>query len=534
MPENNVVDVKKTFLLQFKHCVLECYQTYLGILKLYQYFVDNAFAPVLLLLILLPMQLFLKQCCSFAGKTALHWAAAVNNLEAAIALLQHGAKRDVQDDRNQTPLFIAAREGSYEVAQLLLENLANSKMPDQMDMLPRDIAAERKHEHVVSLLDNFSAKPLSTVANTQPPDVMLPSYIRQMVKRKREQQESKEVRTAEMPVTSSQTRQQSSSAIISSRAAGKSKKKGQSVAGKQDSVPGNCSKNKGTGSTTVQERKTAKNGSNKQCGNTSKPDAPESHTALPYRYNVEPVSVSKSGELSVPMSVSNQWACRPVDTDRYDVNQNCTSGPTSSLLTTNATVWRYEELSPPDSNGPASPNSASNGIHSSPRVKFVGCALAEIRPPNSKRSSGKDQSVSSNRCHQPLSPPKNVEVVQNCTKPEKPFLSATSSHLNSNLIGFDVRGQLIDTSSLPFAIQQYSTPPLLQDNDVPIVLQPSSFHALEHCMTPSPDVLAEPWSGPSSSCSVQAEWIDLSSTLPTSNPTTANRKGTGTKPLRSK
>lgn len=476
---------------------------------------------------------------SFAGKTALHWAAAVNNLEAAIALLQHGAKRDVQDDRNQTPLFIAAREGSYEVAQLLLENMANSKMPDQMDMLPRDIAAERKHEHVVSLLDNFSAKPLSTVANTQPPDVMLPSYIRQMVKRKREQQESKEVRMAEIPVTSSQTRQPA--IISSSEAACRSKKKGQSFAGRQDSIPGNCSKNKGTGSSTaVQERKSAKNGSNKQCGNTSKPDAPESHTALPcHRYNVESVSVSKSGELSVPTSVPNQWACRSVDTDRYDVNQNCTSGPASSLLATNAAVWRYEELSPPDSNGPASPNLASNGIHSSPGVKFAGHALAaEIRPPDRKKLSGKDQSVSSNRCHQPSSPPKNVEVVRHCAGPEKPLLSATGSHLNSNLIGFDVRGQLIDTSSFPFTIQQYSAPPSLQDNDLPIILQPSSFHALEHCMTPSPDVLAEPWSGPSSSCSVQSEWIDLSSTTqPTSsNRTAANRNvaGTGIKPLCSK
>lgn len=473
------------------------------------------------------------------GKTALHWAAAVNNLEAAIALLQHGAKRDVQDDRNQTPLFIAAREGSYEVAQLLLENMANSKMPDQMDMLPRDIAAERKHEHVVSLLDNFSAKPLSTVANTQPPDVMLPSYIRQMVKRKREQQESKEVRTAEIPVASSQTRQP---AIISSSEAAckSSKKKGQSFAGKQDSVPGNCSKGKGTGSTAVQERKSAKNGSNKQCGNTSKPDAPESHTVLPYRYNVESVSVSKPGELSVPMSVSNQWACRSVDTDRYDVNQNCTSGPASSLLATNAAVWRYEELSPPDSNGPASPNLASNGIHSSPRVKFAGHALAEIRPPDRKKLSGKDQSVSSNRCHQPLSsPPKNVEVVRHCAEPEKPLLSAAGSHLNSNLIGFDVRGQLIDTSSFPFTIQQYSSaPPSLQDSDLPIILQPSSFHALEHCMTPSPDVLAEPWSaGPSSSCSAQSEWIDLSSTQPAGNPAAANRNVAGTgiiKPLCSK
>jgi Notch-like protein len=31
------------------------------------------------------------------GKTALHWAAAVNNAEATLVLLQHGANRDAQD-----------------------------------------------------------------------------------------------------------------------------------------------------------------------------------------------------------------------------------------------------------------------------------------------------------------------------------------------------------------------------------------------------------------------------------------------------
>ena len=33
------------------------------------------------------------------GKTALHWAASVNNVDAAIVLLQHGANRDAQNNR---------------------------------------------------------------------------------------------------------------------------------------------------------------------------------------------------------------------------------------------------------------------------------------------------------------------------------------------------------------------------------------------------------------------------------------------------
>lgn len=34
-----------------------------------------------------------------SGKTALHWAAAVNNVEAVNILLAHGANRDAQDDK---------------------------------------------------------------------------------------------------------------------------------------------------------------------------------------------------------------------------------------------------------------------------------------------------------------------------------------------------------------------------------------------------------------------------------------------------
>lgn len=34
-----------------------------------------------------------------SGKTALHWAAAVNNVDAVNILLLHGANRDAQDDK---------------------------------------------------------------------------------------------------------------------------------------------------------------------------------------------------------------------------------------------------------------------------------------------------------------------------------------------------------------------------------------------------------------------------------------------------
>lgn len=45
-------------------------------------------------------------------RTALHWAAMVSNIKALKALIEHGANKDAQDEKEQTPLFLAAREGN--------------------------------------------------------------------------------------------------------------------------------------------------------------------------------------------------------------------------------------------------------------------------------------------------------------------------------------------------------------------------------------------------------------------------------------
>jgi len=68
------------------------------------------------------------------GRTALHWAASVNNEEAAHVLLCHHGNVDAQDEYNQTPLFLAAREGSFQVARILLhQGKANVDLPDHME-----------------------------------------------------------------------------------------------------------------------------------------------------------------------------------------------------------------------------------------------------------------------------------------------------------------------------------------------------------------------------------------------------------------
>uniref|UniRef100_A0A8B9P8I4 Neurogenic locus notch homolog protein 1 n=1 Tax=Apteryx owenii TaxID=8824 RepID=A0A8B9P8I4_APTOW len=90
------------------------------------------------------------------GKSALHWAAAVNNVEAAVVLLKNGANKDMQNNKEETPLFLAAREGSYETAKILLDHFANRDITDHMDRLPRDIAQERMHHDIVRLLDEYN------------------------------------------------------------------------------------------------------------------------------------------------------------------------------------------------------------------------------------------------------------------------------------------------------------------------------------------------------------------------------------------
>lgn len=86
-------------------------------------------------------------------RTALHWAASVNNHIGCKQLLYKGAKVDVQDESAQTPLFLAAKEGNFEAARELLDHKASPELADDMDKLPRDIAVERMHKSIVRLLD---------------------------------------------------------------------------------------------------------------------------------------------------------------------------------------------------------------------------------------------------------------------------------------------------------------------------------------------------------------------------------------------
>lgn len=58
--------------------------------------------------------------------------------------------------QEETPLFLAAREGSCEAVRVLLAHFANREITDHMDRLPRDIAQERMHHDIVQLLDEYN------------------------------------------------------------------------------------------------------------------------------------------------------------------------------------------------------------------------------------------------------------------------------------------------------------------------------------------------------------------------------------------
>merc|ERR1712223_1157066 len=89
------------------------------------------------------------------GKTALHWATSVNNVEAVNVLLKNNANRDAQDNKDETPLFLAAREGSYQAARALLDHGANREIQDHMDGLPITVAKEKMHQDIVTLLEEY-------------------------------------------------------------------------------------------------------------------------------------------------------------------------------------------------------------------------------------------------------------------------------------------------------------------------------------------------------------------------------------------
>ncbi|XP_065317568.1 neurogenic locus notch homolog protein 1-like isoform X2 [Gordionus sp. m RMFG-2023] len=97
------------------------------------------------------------------GRTALHWAAAVNNYKTVSLLLKKGANPDAQDLKDETAIFLAAREGSYESAKILLiDHKANTDIANNVDILPLDVAKERLHSDICQLITHKRERNITT------------------------------------------------------------------------------------------------------------------------------------------------------------------------------------------------------------------------------------------------------------------------------------------------------------------------------------------------------------------------------------
>ena len=70
--------------------------------------------------------------------------------------------------QDETPLFLAAKEGSYTVCQLLLDHYANRNITDHMDRLPRDMALDRRHHDIVQLMDEYKVGSPSAMCMSGP------------------------------------------------------------------------------------------------------------------------------------------------------------------------------------------------------------------------------------------------------------------------------------------------------------------------------------------------------------------------------
>ena len=85
------------------------------------------------------------------GMTLLHHAAEVGHIGLVNALIEAGAEVNAQNDRDQTPLHIAA-ENSIDVVNALIAAGAEVNAQNDRDQTPLHIAAENSHIDVVNAL----------------------------------------------------------------------------------------------------------------------------------------------------------------------------------------------------------------------------------------------------------------------------------------------------------------------------------------------------------------------------------------------
>ncbi len=88
-------------------------------------------------------------------KTALHYAAEVNNTDIMQSLIAYGADIESLDKWNRTPLHIAAEEGNVDAVKWLLNKGANINAIDQRKRTAYDCAIENDYSIAAEYIENF-------------------------------------------------------------------------------------------------------------------------------------------------------------------------------------------------------------------------------------------------------------------------------------------------------------------------------------------------------------------------------------------
>ncbi|EYC20517.1 hypothetical protein Y032_0021g252 [Ancylostoma ceylanicum] len=99
-----------------------------------------------------------KSALSYNGRTALHYAAQVNNVQMIEFLISKDANKDAQDLEDRTPIFLAASHGHVEAVQALVKAGASLEITDQKDRTPYKVAEENEFRNVLEVLDSEENK----------------------------------------------------------------------------------------------------------------------------------------------------------------------------------------------------------------------------------------------------------------------------------------------------------------------------------------------------------------------------------------
>lgn len=92
------------------------------------------------------------------GSTVLHWAAMTGNVDVARELLKRGRKVSSKNDTNnrkETPIFLAAREGHIDIVRLLLEQNADLTITDHRGRSCAAVAATSEIRRLVLTSETF-------------------------------------------------------------------------------------------------------------------------------------------------------------------------------------------------------------------------------------------------------------------------------------------------------------------------------------------------------------------------------------------